>query len=229
MLGECKGKQICKYVSDYVLFDLETTGISCVYDEIIEISAVKVRNGIIVEEFTELVNPGRSIPISASRVNHIYDNMVASAPILSEVLPGFLDFIKDDILVGHNIHSFDLKFIYRDCEKYLGKTITNDYVDTLKIAKVIFPQMHHRRLGDLAEYYGISTAGAHRALTDCRINQQVFELMGKALRNMDLPAKQECIKKCSVCGNPMIKRSGRFGEFWGCSGYPNCRHTENIC
>lgn len=79
MLGKRKGKQRREYVPDYVLYDLETTGISSLYDEVIEISAVKVRNGKIVDEFSELVNPGRPIPYAASSVNNISDKMVENA------------------------------------------------------------------------------------------------------------------------------------------------------
>ena len=79
MLGNKKGKMIYGYVPDYVLFDLETTGTSCIYDEVIEISAVKVRSGKVVEEFSQLVNPKRPIPYAASMVNHISDEMVVKA------------------------------------------------------------------------------------------------------------------------------------------------------
>ena len=226
MLGNTKGKPMNKYVSDYVLFDLETTGISGNYDEVIEISAVKVRNGKIVDEFTQLVNPGRPIPYAASMVNNISDDMVAGAPPFKEVLPRFLDFVGEDILVGHNINSFDMRFLYRDCEKYFGQTLTNNFVDTLKLAKLCFPEWNHRRLGDLADYYGISTVGAHRALADCRMNQQVFELLAKELEGM--PERKLEIKMCPECGRSLKKRNGKYGEFWGCTGYPNCRHTENI-
>jgi DNA polymerase III epsilon subunit-like protein len=130
------------------------------------------------------------------------------------------------VLVGHNIHKFDMNFLYRDAERYFGKTVSNDYIDTLKIAKICFPDWKHRRLGDLAEHYGISTRGAHRALADCLMNQQVFELMH---RDMENPNRVQAKPKiCPQCGNLMQRRKGRFGEFWGCSGYPNCRHTENI-
>lgn len=228
MLGETRGKLICSYVTDYVLYDLETTGISSKYDEVIEVSAVKVRGGRIVDEFSELVNPGKPIPAAASMVNNISDAMVAGALPFQKVLPRFLDFIGDDVLAGHNIHGFDMKFLYRDCEKYFNLTLTNDYVDTLMLAKMAFPQWKHRRLGDLAEYYGISTVGAHRALADCRMNQQVFELLAKELQTNGTAGKNPGVKMCSVCGLPMKKRTGRYGEFWGCSGYPNCRHTENV-
>lgn len=228
MLGNTKGKQLFKYVPDYVLFDLETTGIRSSCDEVIEISAVKVRKGVIVEEFSELVNPRMPIPYEASMVNHISDEMVADAPSFEEVLPRFLTFIENDILVGHNIHSFDMKFIYRDCERYYGQTLTNDFVDTLRIAKMVFPDWKHRRLGDLADYYGISAEGAHRALNDCRMNQKVFELLGKEMEGKGTLKQKMEIKACIQCGQPMKKRSGRYGEFWGCTGFPNCRYTENV-
>lgn len=227
MLGNNPGRLLNSYVKDYALFDLETTGISSIYDEVIEISAVKVRSGKIAEEYNKLVNPGRPIPYSASRVNHITDNMVKNEPGFEVVLKDFLEFIGDDILVGHNIQSFDMKFLYRDCNRYYGRTISNDYIDTLKIAKICFPDWKHRRLGDLAEYYGISTEGAHRALTDCRMNQRVFEMLGKELAGNGLSAKASNMRICPKCNRPLKKRNGRYGEFWGCTGFPNCRYTEN--
>ncbi|EKC60695.1 DNA polymerase III, epsilon subunit, partial [human gut metagenome] len=130
-----------------------------------KISAVKVKNGVVTEEFSQLVNPGRPIPSAASAVNHITDDMVAFAPMFDSVLQQFLAFIGDDVLAGHNINRFDMKFLYRDCERYFGQTLTNDYIDTLKLARLCLPELSHHRLGDLAQYYGISTAGAHRALT----------------------------------------------------------------
>lgn len=222
-----RGKQLNKYVPDYVVFDLETTGISANYDEVIEISAVKVRAGKIVDEFSTLVNPGKPIPYGASAVNHIDDAMVADAPKLERVLPAFLEFIGKDILVGHNIATFDMKFLYRDFEKYMGYTLKNDYIDTLRLAKVVFPDWKHRRLGDLANYYGISTKGAHRALTDCRMNQSVFELLGKELSGNGVLKQSQMRKICPRCGMPMVKRNGKFGSFWGCGGFPGCRYTEN--
>lgn len=226
MLGKKKGKQRREYVPDYVLYDLETTGISSLYDEVIEISAVKVRNGKIVDEFSELVNPGRKIPYAASRVNNISDEMVEKARAFEKVLPEFLAFAGNDVLAGHNIAGFDMKFLYRDCEKYFGQTLTNDYIDTLAIAKMCFPECKHRRLSDLAEHYGISTKGAHRALADCRMNQQVFEMMAKELGGTSVKQTEE--KICPRCGLALKKRNGRFGEFWGCTGFPDCRYTENV-
>lgn len=228
MLGNTQGKLLNEYIEDYVVFDLETTGVSPYNDEVIEISAVKARKGKVVEEFSELVNPKRTIPFAASRVNNITDDMVSNAPFFDEVLRHFLEFVGEDVLVGHNIQSFDMKFIYRDCERYFHQLITNDYVDTLILAKRCFPEWRHRRLGDLANYYGISTQGAHRALVDCRMNQRVFELLGKEMNTEKKKTLDSNVKTCPLCNLPLKKRNGRYGEFWGCTGFPNCRYTENI-
>lgn len=99
MLGNTKGKQLYNYTPDYVLFDLETTGISRNTDEVIEISAVKVRNGRVVDEFSQLVNPGKSIPYAASMVNNITNQMVRNAPHFDRVLEYFVNFIENDTLV----------------------------------------------------------------------------------------------------------------------------------
>ena len=177
-----RGTWKTKYTPDYVVFDLETTGISRVYDEVVEISAVKVRGGKVVDEFSTLVNPGRHIPSGASQVNGITDQMVAYAPRFVKVLQEFLDFTEGYPLVGHNIASFDMKFICRDAEKYYGSVPVNDYIDTLPLARKHLPNLSHHKLTDLASYYGLTTDGAHRALNDCRMNQQVYECMVKEMR-----------------------------------------------
>ena len=209
MLGNTKGKQLYHYTPNYVLFDLETTGISRNTDEVIEISAVKVRNGRVIDEFSQLVNPGKLIPYAASMVNNITNQMVKNAPHFDQVLRYFVNFIENDTLVGHNICSFDMPFIYRDCERYLGQTISNDYIDTLRLARKVFPDWKHRRL------------------SDCRMNQKIFEHLGKELAGKQLKA-QNSTKICPRCHLPMKRRNGRFGEFWGCTGFPNCRYTENV-
>lgn len=218
------GKQLNGYVPDYVLFDLETTGISTNTDEVIEISALKVRGGEIVDEFSTLVNPGRRIPYAASAVNHITDDMVKDAPCFDVVLKQFLDFAGSDVLVGHNICRFDMHFLYRDARRFYGLEIENDVADTLKIAKQVLPALSHHRLGDLAEYYGLSTVGAHRALADCKMNRIVYENLGKELEKVK--SGESDMKLCPKCGSVLKLRNGRYGQFFGCSGYPDCRHTE---
>lgn len=217
--------QRSEYISDYVVFDLETTGISWKQDEVVEISAIMVNGHKVVSEFTTLVNPGREIPYQASRVNGITDDMVKDAPVFETALADFLAYVGNHVLVGHNIHAFDLKFIERDCKRYFGKVPQNDYIDTLRLAKACLPQLARHRLTDLAGHYGISIQGAHRALNDCRMNQAVYECLGKELQKNK---NSQQMKKCPRCGGFMQKRNGRFGAFWGCGGYPDCRYTENI-
>ena len=190
-----KGTLINKYTPNYVIFDLETTGISPNYDEVIEISALKVKGGEVVDEFNTLVNPGRKIPFGATKVNGITNAMVAEAPAFSHVLAEFLDFAEDLVLVGHNIARFDMKFIWRDAEQYFGEIPQNNYVDTLQVARKHLPKMEHHRLADLAEHYGISSEGAHRALNDCYMNQKVYECMVAEMREAHQKRVEEARKK----------------------------------
>ncbi|MDE5778403.1 MAG: topoisomerase DNA-binding C4 zinc finger domain-containing protein [Lachnospiraceae bacterium] len=220
MLGNKRGKLLRDYVANYTVFDLETTGIRPDYDSIIEISAVKVVNGNVTDTFSSLINPGRRIPYGATAVNGISDEMVANKPELDIVFPKFVEFIGKDVLVGHNIHSFDMKFIWRAAEELFGQTVSNDYIDTLPIARRCLPQLSHHKLVDISSYYRISTEGAHRALNDCMMNQQCFELMIKE-------SVKYSPKLCPRCGGELKRRNGRYGEFWGCSEFPACRYTEN--
>lgn len=215
-----KGKRLVKYVPDYVVFDLETTGIHPVSDAIIEISAIKVKNGAALE-FSTLVHPGRKIPPAATAVNGITDAMVEDAPELYEAMAAFGKFIEGEILVGHNIHSFDMKFIYQAAGELNLPGFENDYLDTLYMARSYLPQLAHHRLTDIAAYFQIDTHGAHRALNDCIMNQKCYEELGRL-------QSAAGISVCPKCGGELFKRRGRFGEFYGCSNYPGCRFTRNI-
>ena len=185
-----KGTLINKYTPDY--------------DEVIEISALKVKGGEVVDEFNTLVNPGRKIPFGATKVNGITNAMVAEAPAFSHVLAEFLDFAEGLVLVGHNIARFDMKFIWRDAEQYFGEIPQNNYVDTLQVARKHLPKMDHHRLVDLAEYYGISSEGAHRALNDCYMNQKVYECMVSEMREAQKKRVEEARKKASEAANRSI-------------------------
>lgn len=226
-----KGKRLGSYLKDYVVFDLETTGINPQMDDIIEISAVKVCGHKITEEFSTLVNPGRHIPVGATAVNGITDDMVLGAPGIKTAIAGFLKFIGDDVLVGHNIHTFDMNFAYDAMWETLGRELQNDYVDTLFMARRCLPQLSHHKLTDLAEYFQIDTKGAHRALNDCIMNQKCYEEMGKILEKKKKEGGndgEEAELTCPVCGGILIKRKGKYGYFYGCEGFPKCRFTQNI-
>lgn len=212
-------------LSDYILFDLETTGLSTENDQVVEISALKITGGDITDEFSTLVNPGIHIPYQASSINGITDEMVKEAPDMEHALKDFISFIGDGILVGHNIKRFDLGFIQRDAVRYFGKQITNDYVDTLILSRKYLPDLYSHSLGSLADHYDVSYEGAHRALADCHINKQVYDCLKKEIENPSNAVRQ--MRICPVCGNIMKKRNGKFGEFWGCAGFPDCRYTQD--
>ena len=214
-----------EHIKDYVIFDLETTGLSTETDAVIEISALKVSGGEIVDEFSTLVNPMMHIPYWASSINGITDDMVKDAPVMETALKDFITFIGNSVLVGQNIKRFDLMFIQRDAERYLGKTITNNYVDTLYLARRYLPELESHSLESLSHHYDISYEGAHRALADCHINKLVYDCLGCEIANPSEAARKVMV--CPICGNLMKKRSGKYGDFWGCAGYPECKYTRN--
>ena len=228
MLGQSLGNCINEFLSDYVVFDFETTGLNPFDgDRIIEMSAVRVTDDEVSDTFSTLVNPEQPISPEATMVNGITDDMVADAPCMKEALTDFIDFIGDDILVGHNIRSFDMNFLKMECMLQFGGLVpTNDYVDTLLLAKRCMPEMAHKNLTVLAEHFGISPEGAHRALADCLMNQKVYELLKEETERFENGDKT--IPVCSICGRRMVIRKSKFGEFWGCTGYPNCKNTINI-
>ena len=212
-------------VSKYVLFDLETTGLDSESDAIIEISALKVKNREVIDEFSTLVNPCMHIPYVASCVNGIVDDMVKDAPKIEEALKSFIAFVGNCVLMGHNIKRFDLPFIQRDAVRCFGKQLSNDYVDTLFVAQRYLPELDSHSLESLADYYDISYYGAHRALADCRINKRVYDCLLKEIANPSETAKK--VQVCPRCGNILKKRNGIYGEFWGCASFPDCKFTKN--
>ncbi len=213
-------------IKDYVLFDIETTGLSPDVDAIIELSALKVTDNEVVEEYSTLINPNMHIPYYASCINGITDNMVKASPSIKCALREFVSFIGNYILVGHNILRFDLQFIQRDANLYLGKPLQNDYLDTLIAARRFLPELDSHSLESLANYYNISYKGAHRALADCYINKQVYDSLVNEMKNPSESARKA--KVCPCCGNLMKKRNGIYGEFWGCASYPVCKYTTDI-
>ena len=147
----------------------------------------------------------------------------SDAPDIKTVMAQFMEFIGDGVLVGHNIHTFDTNFIYDAAWEAFGKELSNDYIDTLYMARRCLPELSHHRLTDVAAYFQIETKGAHRALADCLMNQKCFEELGKLQKS-----GEDKELTCPKCGGTLLKRKGRFGEFYGCEEFPRCRFTRNI-
>ena len=149
----------------YVAFDLETTGINNVNDAIVEIAAVRVENGIIVDEYHQLVDPDRPMPAEASAINHITDDMLAGKPKIHQVLPSFLSFVGDDALVAHNA-PFDIRFICQACMRNRFR-IPASCFNTMNLARY-WPEAENKKLVTLAAAAGIEIENAHRAMDDTK-------------------------------------------------------------
>lgn len=175
-----KGKSIISLPSSYVVIDIETTGLSPEYNEIIEVGAHKIKEGQIIDTFSSLIKPsmkpyGSYIDEFIENLTGITNEMLSSAPEILEIFPQYMDFIGDNIIVGHNVN-FDINFLYDYSEKYLNKPFINDFVDTMRLFRKLHPELKHHRVRDLAKLYSLDYSNAHRALTDCNITQAGYSI-----------------------------------------------------
>lgn len=164
----------------YCVLDLETTGFSFRTEKITEIGIMKVKNGEVIDEFECFVNPEKPIPQRVVEVTHITDDMVKDAETIDKVLPKVLDFIGDSVIVAHNA-DFDVGFLKYNA-KQLGLSLENTYLDTLRLAKELFPDYKKYKLGVIAENLGIEVLVAHRALDDVDTTVKVFKVMIEKLK-----------------------------------------------
>ncbi len=168
----------------YCVFDLETTGISPKTEKITEIGAIKIKNGEVIDTFECFVNPEKPIPERVVEITHITDDMVKDAETIETVLPKFLDFVGDSVLVAHNAE-FDIGYIKHNC-KLQNIEFENTYIDTLPLAKDIFPDFKKYKLGIIADKLGIQVDVAHRALDDVKTLVQVFNVMVEKLKEQNV-------------------------------------------
>ena len=159
----------------YCVLDLETTGFSAKTEKITEVGIMKVKNGEVIDEFSCFVNPEKHIPERVTEVTNITDEMVKDAKTIEQVFPEILDFIEDSVLVAHNA-PFDMGFLKQNA-KILGYEFDYTYIDTLSLAKDLFPDYKKYKLGKIAENLGIKVEVAHRALDDVDTTVKVFRVM----------------------------------------------------
>ena len=171
-----KGKSLLLFPEDYTVVDIETTGFDPMFDEIIEVAGIKYRGRNEVGRFQSLVKPDDGIPDYITALTGITNEMVADAPGIEDVLPRFLEFIGEDIVVGHNVH-FDVNFIYDYAEDFELKPFSNDLVDTLRLSRRLYPELQSHKLSALAAHFGVEPDGEHRALADCVTTQKCLSAM----------------------------------------------------
>ena len=176
----------------FVVFDIETTGLDKYQNHITEIGAVKVENGVITDKWSTFVNPGEPIPQNIVELTSITDEMVKDAPAIAEVLPDFLAFCKGCVLVAHNAR-FDVGFISvaaKRCEILFNFA----YLDTLQLARCLYPQLANHKLNNLTRHLNIMLENHHRAVDDAKATADIFVKMLEELRaqgKTDLPALNE--------------------------------------
>ncbi len=174
----------------YCVLDLETTGISPKTEKITEIGIMKIKNGEVIDEFCEFVNPEKKIPERVVEITNITDEMVKDAPKIDEIFPKVLEFIKGTVLVAHNAE-FDIGFL-RHVAKELGYEFDFTYVDTLPLSRKLFPNLKKHKLGKIAEYLKIKVEVAHRALDDVDTTVKVLNVM------MDMLKKRGATKVADI-------------------------------
>ncbi len=166
--------------ADFVVFDIETTGFSPVNNKIIEIGAVKIREGEITDRFSVFVNPGVPIPFEIEKLTSINDSMVMDAPPIEVILPQFLDFCQDAVLVAHNAN-FDMSFIMENAKRQ-GISRKFTFVDTLGIARVLLTHQAKHTLDAVAKTLSISLENHHRAVDDAECTAHIFLKFSAMLR-----------------------------------------------
>lgn len=181
-----KGESVLCLPRDYTVVDTETTGLSTESCCLIEVSALRVREGRVAAEFSTLIRPPwREVQKNGQwqqgyvddfiqGLTGITDEMLEGAPLPEEALPQVEDFLGRDLLLGHNV-GFDTAFLYDSFQKYLGRPLGNNSLDQLRLARKLLPHLPHHRLGDVAAALGVPYEGAHRALADCWITYGCYE------------------------------------------------------
>lgn len=173
-----KGDSIVKDITDYTIIDLETTSKYPDRAEIIEMAAIRVRSGKIVAQYSQLVKPSNPISEVVTQITGITNEMVQHSPSIGIVLKNFINFVGDDIILGHNIVSYDSTILYDLCEYYGLREFSNTMLDTLRYAHYCDIEIEDYKLTTIAKYFGIEYQ-AHRSLNDCTANFYVYEYLKK--------------------------------------------------
>lgn len=179
MSGRNKGKSLLKIPADYTIVDVETTGYDQMYDNIIEVGCIKYRGGQEIARYTTLIKPpknngGNYVDGYIESLTGITNEMLNSAPTFDNVAKDLWQFIKGELLVGHNVN-FDVNFLYDIFSSFnTALILNNDFVDTLRIARRVLPELEHHRLEDLDDYFDIGIAH-HRAISDCETTNIVLQ------------------------------------------------------
>lgn len=163
-------KKIIKNSQEFVAIDVETTGLSPFYNELIEVSAIKYQGTKKIDTFTTLIKPKESIPYRITAITGITNQMVQNAPKVEQVMPKLIEFVGHSPIVAHNA-SFDYKFIQNYSDHGFSK---NQVIDTVPIGRQLYPELENHKLGTIARHIGITEDGFHRAEFDCECCARIY-------------------------------------------------------
>lgn len=189
---KAKGNSLLMFPDNYIVIDIETTGLSPKYDSIIELCAQKYINRKLDSTYSTLVNPGFPIEDFITSLTGITNQMLYTAPEIKSVISDYANFIGKDILVGHNVN-FDINFIYDSFEACLSRPLENDFVDTLRLVRRLHQDWKNNSLQNISEKYGLSYDGGHRAAFDCQLTHSVLEKL-----------RAEFVNQYGIDANPSI-------------------------
>jgi DNA polymerase III epsilon subunit family exonuclease len=189
----------------FTVIDIETTGLSKTHDNMTEIAAAKVSNGKIVKEFHSMINPECKIPSFITKLTGIDNELVKDAPVIKDVIPGFLKFLGNDVFVAHNA-TFDFGFINHNAESYHNTTLLNDTLCTRKLANRLVPDLYSKKLGVLCEHFNIVNSNAHRAMSDVHATVNLLNNFLLILKEKNIHKIEEILKyEKSIRGSYIIK------------------------
>ena len=200
-----RGKSIIAFPPSYCVLDLETTGLSSEWDEIIEIGAIKFDNGQEIDRFQTLVQPtpyedGTFLMSFITELTGITDDMLKDAPKIDSVLPSILNFLGDLPIIGYNA-SFDVNFLYANCNRLLKRPFTTNFIDAMRLARKLHPELSHHRLIDMSALFHISQDGAHRAIADCLTTHECY-----------LRLKEEALSRYGTEENFVLQFKRKHGQ-----------------
>ena len=178
----------------YVVLDVETTGLNTHADEIIEIGAVRIENGVEVAEFSELINPGREVPAKVVEITGITTAMLRDKRTLMDVMPEFARFCEGAVLVAHNA-GFDMAF-FRRAFKQAGLPFDFTIIDTLALVRNQYPHLKSHKLGNMCKQMGISLVNAHRAVHDARATGLMLQ---KVLSEVSAQKQVRFLRELNTC------------------------------
>lgn len=177
-------------LKSYIAFDIETTGLNPIENEIIEIGALKVRDGKVAERFMEFIRPNTPISSAITGITGITNEMVSRARTCPQVVADFLDFCEDDVLIGHNV-IFDYSFMKCSAVQN-GYSFEKMGIDTLKIAKKVHKDLNSKSLGSLCEHYHIENKAAHRAYHDALATAKLYQTLAHYFESDDPELFRPC-------------------------------------